>query len=84
MLDLLERKIGRGNALRKTFVAGMIYARNILNEENPSEVKSLVSKNILSHLPEKISTINDEVIYLLEPRKIEGNVLESDGIALDL
>ena len=44
MPDILERKIGGWNTLRKTFVAGMIYARKISFEENPSEVTS-VKKN---------------------------------------
>lgn len=54
MLDLLERKILSWNALSKTFVAGMIYARKILYEENPSEDKLLGSKSNLIHMSEEL------------------------------
>ena len=82
MPDILERKIGGWNTLRKTFVAGMIYARKISFEENPSEVTSV--KKILSYFSENLTTLIDEIIYLLEPGKIETGVWESDDINLDL
>ena len=53
---MLERKIGRRNAKtgRQTFIAGMIYARKILDEKDSFEAKLLGSKNKLIHFYEKL------------------------------
>ena len=37
----------------------------------------LISKNKLTHLSEKLSKTNDKMVDLLEPSKIEGDILEN-------
>ena len=45
--------------------------------QNPCKTKLLGSKINLTHLSEKLSTINDEINDWLDPSKTELEVLES-------
>ena len=50
----------------------------ILNEENLSEAKLLKSKNSLTHLFDKVSTVHSEKIYLLDILEISERQREPE------
>ena len=77
---VLDKKMSRRAALRKTVSDNLKNARVLIEDEKSKEMKVLGLKNSLTNLGKRLGGLNDEILELLEPEYIEGDVLESEAI----
>ena len=76
-MSIFARKLASRKALKRNFQKKLEEANLCLKHSNCSRAKIMGLKNSLNKQSNELSTIDDEIIKVLEPQNVEIDVFES-------
>ena len=72
---VLERKLKRREGLRLVYDENLKSAEEYLSSENVEEAKLKAFKLMLTKSFEQLSTVDDEIVALLDPEHVPNDIL---------